>query len=132
MKPKKTKIEKAFEQARKDILWEWYGIDNEEYERIRAISEKPVSELLPIVFEKIKFNERLKQAEILSVWDNSISAEIREHARPFGLKNGKLIIEVDSNVWLAELSRFRKQEILNKMQAAFGSEYIKDLVFRLA
>lgn len=132
MKPGKKKTDKAFEQAKKDVLWEWRGFDNEEYERIRAITEKPISELLPQVFKKIKFDERLKQAEILNVWNCSISPEIREHAHPFGIKNGVLIIEVDSNVWLAELSQFRKQEILAKLQASFGNECIKDITFRLA
>jgi hypothetical protein len=132
MKPRKTKTDKAFEQAKKDVLWEWRGYDNEEYERIRSVTEKPISEILQQVFKEIKLDERLKQAEILNVWNCSISSEIREHAHPFGLKNGVLIIEVDSNVWLSELMRFRKQEILARLQAAFGNELIKDLTFRLA
>ena len=52
------------------------------------------------------------------------------HAQPTGLRNGTLFVTVDSNVWLTEIVRYRRHEILELLQHAFGSQLIRKISFR--
>jgi hypothetical protein len=42
-----------------------------------------------------------------------------------------VFVSVDSNVWLAELVRYRRKEILERLQHCFGSELVARLSFRV-
>jgi hypothetical protein len=37
---------------------------------------------------------------------------------------------VDSSVWLSEIVRYRRKEILRRLQYSFGAEFIKKISFR--
>ncbi|MGC8830430.1 MAG: DciA family protein [Verrucomicrobiia bacterium] len=50
---------------------------------------------------------------------------------PVALKNGVLIVYVDNSVWLNEINSFWKQEILLKLQSAFGEKMIKNIYFTI-
>jgi predicted nucleic acid-binding Zn ribbon protein len=53
------------------------------------------------------------------------------HAQPAGLAKGTLFVTVDSNAWLSEIVRYRRKEILDRLQHSFGRELIKKISFRL-
>ncbi len=131
MARKKNKSEEKVNQARLKTLAEWRGIDLSEEERARTRSEKDAADIVKSALEYIKFEERRKSAEILNVWQNAIDRVIVEHTEPATLKNGTLIVNVDSNVWLNEIVRFKRREILIKLQSCFGKEVIKNIKFRL-
>ena len=44
---------------------------------------------------------------------------------------GTLFVNVDSSVWLDEIVRYRRKEILTRLQTAFGREMIKKISFRV-
>ena len=48
-----------------------------------------------------------------------------------GLKNGTLFVNVDSSVWLSEIVRYRRKEILARLQHGFGREVIARISFRI-
>jgi len=131
MARRKNKSEEQVNQARLQALAEWRGIDLSEEERARTKSEKAAADIVKNALEHIKFEERRKNAEILNVWRNAIDPVIVEHTEPATLKNGTLIVNVDSSVWLSEIARFKKREILVKLQSCFGKEVIKNIKFRL-
>ncbi|HON08575.1 MAG TPA: DUF721 domain-containing protein [Verrucomicrobiota bacterium] len=131
MARRKNKSEEQVNQARLQALAEWRGIDLSEEERARTKSEKSAADIVKNALEHIKFEERRKNAEILNVWRNAIDPVIVEHTEPATLKNGTLIVNVDSSVWLSEIARFKKREILVKLQSCFGKEVIKNIKFRL-
>lgn len=131
MARRKNKSEEQVNQARLQALAEWRGIDLSEEERARTKSDKTAADIVKSALEHIKFEERRKNAEILNVWRNAIDPAIVEHTEPATLKNGTLIVNVDSSVWLSEISRFKKREILIKLQSCFGKEVIKNIKFRL-
>jgi predicted nucleic acid-binding Zn ribbon protein len=70
-------------------------------------------------------------AEILNVWKNGVDPLIVAHTQPVALKNGVLIVYVDNSVWLNEINSFWKQEILLKLQSAFGEKMIKNIYFTI-
>jgi hypothetical protein len=42
-----------------------------------------------------------------------------------------LFVNVDSNVWLSEIVRYRRKEILDRLQLSFGKTYIQKISFRI-
>ena len=45
--------------------------------------------------------------------------------------DGTLFVAVDSNVWLSEIVRYRRKEILDRLQHSFGRDYIGKISFRV-
>ena len=56
------------------------------------------------------------------VWNNLLDPTIVAHAQPTGLRNGTLFVTVDSSVWLSEIVRYRRKEILDRLQHSFGRD----------
>ncbi|MDE2712936.1 MAG: DUF721 domain-containing protein, partial [Verrucomicrobiota bacterium] len=60
-----------------------------------------------------------------------IDPSVTAHAQPAGIRKGTLFVDVDSNVWLSEIVRYRRHEILQRLQHAFGKEFIARISFRV-
>ena len=76
-------------------------------------------------------DQKRAEVEIVRVWNNLIDPNIVAHAQPVGIHKGTLFVNVDSNVWLAEIVRYRRKEILDRLRHSFGSEVIKKISFRV-
>jgi predicted nucleic acid-binding Zn ribbon protein len=53
------------------------------------------------------------------------------HAQPAGFAKGTLFVNVDSSVWLNEIVRYRRQEILERLQTALGKTVVQKISFRV-
>ena len=87
--------------------------------------------LLPQVSEKIGLDRRRTEAEVGRVWNHLIDPAVTAHAQPTGLRKGTLFVSVDNNVWLSEIVRYRRKEILQRLQTAFSSDLIARISFRI-
>jgi predicted nucleic acid-binding Zn ribbon protein len=67
----------------------------------------------------------------LKVWNDLLAPDIIAHAQPTGLNKGTLFVSVDSSVWLCEILRYRRREILDRLHHSFGRDLIKKLSFRV-
>jgi predicted nucleic acid-binding Zn ribbon protein len=76
-------------------------------------------------------DRRRAEAEVLKVWNNLIDPAIVAHAQPTGLNKGTLFVTVDSSAWLSEIVRYRRREILDRLQHGFGTEMIARISFRV-
>ena len=56
---------------------------------------------------------------------------ITAHAQPANLRKGTLFVNVDSSVWLSEIVRYRRKEILDRLQHSFGKNLIQRISFRV-
>ena len=65
------------------------------------------------------------------MWQHSIDPTIAAHAQPTGVNKGTLFVTVDSSVWLDEIVRYRRKEILDRLQNCFGRELIQRISFRV-
>lgn len=117
--------------ARRQVLAEWRRVDLNPLEQARKITAKCVSEILPQVTKDLRLERRQAEAEILKVWSHLMDPNIATHAQPTGLHNGTLFVSVDSSVWLDEIVRYRRREILQRLQHSFGMEMIKKISFRV-
>lgn len=84
---------------------------------------------MPKVMQGLGIDKRLSETEILRVWNHALDPNIVAHARPTALRKGTLFVAIDSNVWLDEIVRYRRREILERLRASFGSDLIQKIAF---
>jgi hypothetical protein len=116
---------------RQIALAEWRGIDLTEEERARAHHVKLIGDLVPGVLKGIGLERKQSQLEILKVWNNLMDPAVVAHAKPVGLAKGTLFVNVDSNVWLDEIVRYRRKEILQRLRHSFGPDLVQRISFRV-
>jgi predicted nucleic acid-binding Zn ribbon protein len=117
--------------ARQKALAQWRGVDLAPLEEAQSLRAQPLSRLLPKVLQQLRFEDRRREAEILKVWNTLLDPRLVAHAQPTGLRNGTLFVSVDSSVWLSELVRYRRKEILSSLQHCFGRKTIARISFRV-
>ncbi len=66
---------------------------------------------------------------IRSAWETAVGPLIAAHACPLALRQGVLLISVDSPVWRAELAGFQGERIRGALNDSMGTEQIRKLRF---
>lgn len=117
--------------ARERVLAQWRGVNVAPLEKARAATERKVADLMPKVLTGMRMDQRRAEAEIVKVWNDLIDPQIVKHAQPANLHNGTLFVNVDSSPWLDEIVRYRRKEILDRLQHGFGRDAIKRISFRV-
>jgi len=117
--------------ARQNILAQWRGVDLAPLEKARAVTAKSAASVLPKVLGELRIDRRQAEAEIMKVWNSLIDPNVVKHAQPTGLNKGTLFVTVDSSVWLAEIVRYRKREILERLQHSFGKDLVAKISFKV-
>ncbi len=113
------------------VCAQWRGIDLAPLEKARALRAQPVSAVLPKVLSELRIDRRRSEAEVVKVWNNLLDPNLVAHAQPTGLRNGTLFVTVDSSVWLSEIVRYRRKEILDRLHHSFGQDFITKISFRV-
>lgn len=122
---------KFSERAKARVLAQWRGVDYGPLEVARATPAKRPDEVLPALMKELKLDARRAEAEIVKVWNALIDPAITAHAQPANLHKGTLFVNVDSSVWLNEIVRYRRREILERLQNSFGPSMVKKISFRI-
>jgi len=117
--------------ARQRVLAQWRGIDLSSVEKAQHLRGRPVSDLVPNVLVELRIDKRRSEAEIVKVWNQLLDPAITSHAQPTGLRKGTLFVSVDSSPWLSEIVRYRRKEILDRLQHSFGRDLICRISFRV-
>jgi predicted nucleic acid-binding Zn ribbon protein len=117
--------------AKQEALAEWRHSDSTEQEGARRTTEKTIADIMPGVLQRLRIDQRQAETEILKVWASLVDPEVAAHANPTGIRNGTLFVSVDSNVWLDEIVRYRRREILDRLKSAFGPTKVLRISFRI-
>jgi Dna[CI] antecedent, DciA len=125
--PKKN----SADRARQKILAQWRGVDYAPLEKARATPAKNAGDFLPQLFKDLKLDARRHDAEIIKVWNSLIDPAVTAHAQPANLHKGTLFVNVDSSAWLSEIVRYRRKEILERLQNSFGKSVVQKISFRV-
>lgn len=83
-------------------------------------------DLLAPLLKNLSIEEGVRLARIKKSWHTIFDKPLSLHMSPVKLSEGELLLNVDSPIWLHQLSYYKK-EITGKL-SAFG---IKDIRFRL-
>jgi predicted nucleic acid-binding Zn ribbon protein len=116
--------------ARERVLAAWRGVDVTSVERANLRRERNAEQLVGNVLKGLRMDRRQAEAEIVRVWNNLIDPTVAAHAQPTGIHNGTLFVTVDSAAWLSEIVRYRRKEILDRLQNSFGKQMIARISFR--
>jgi len=117
--------------ARQAVLSAWRGVDLAPLEKAKASRAKSTADLMPGVLKEIGLDRRRADAEVGKVWNQLVSPDVAAHAQPVNLCKGTLFVTVDSSVWLDEIVRYRRKEILDRLQHSFGRDLIAKISFRV-
>ncbi|HEV2454781.1 MAG TPA: DUF721 domain-containing protein [Verrucomicrobiae bacterium] len=117
--------------ARRRVLAQWRGVDFEPLEKARAIRARTAENVVSTVLGDLKMDSKRADIEIVKVWNSLMDPNIAAHAQPANLRNGTLFVRVDSSVWLSEIVRYRRKEILDRLQHSFGKSYIQKISYRI-
>jgi Protein of unknown function (DUF721). len=117
--------------AKQRVLAQWRGVDVTAIEIAQKVAARPASDLIPSVLSGFRIEQKRGEIEIVKVWNNLIDPNITAHAQPTSLHKGTLFVSVDNNVWLSEIVRYKRKEILERLQHSFGREVIKRISFRV-
>jgi len=116
--------------ARQRILAQWRGPDWVRADRAEQNRARPTSQVMDQVLGRLNIDRKRTESELVKVWTHLIDPQVVAHAQPTGLHKGTLFVSVDNSVWLSEIVRFRRKEILERLQSSFGREFIKKISFR--
>lgn len=100
-------------------------------ERAWKDASRPVDQVLSGLLGKLRLDQRLDESRILQIWPQLVDPTVAAHARPANFAQGTLFVVVDSNVWLDEIVRYRRHEILERLQTALGKTVVQRISFRL-
>ncbi len=117
--------------SRQRVLAQWRGVDLTPLETAQSVRARRVADVLPRVAKDLHLDQRRAEAEIFKVWNSLIDPDIVAHAQPAGIRNGTLFVNVDSSVWLSEIVRYRRKEILDRLKHSFGPNLIQRISFRI-
>ncbi|MDA8339942.1 MAG: DUF721 domain-containing protein, partial [Nitrospiraceae bacterium] len=77
---------------------------------------KKVGSLLYSIFRNLGIEDKIKLSSMQEEWHNLFTEPLSLHIYPVDMKDGELIINVDSPAWLGQL-KFFKQDIIKKLHA---------------
>ena len=117
--------------ARQRVLAQWRGVDLSPLETAKAVRARPVGDVLPGVLKGLRIDDRRAEAELVKVWNDLLDPNIVAHAQPANLRKGTLFVNVDSSVLLSEIVRYRRKEILDRLQHSFGKNLIQKISYRV-
>lgn len=117
--------------ARQRVLAQWRGVDVTPLEVAQALRARKASDVMSGLLTDLRIEGRRAEAELVKVWNDLIDPAIVAHAQPVGLRKGTLFVVVDSSVWLSEIVRYRRKEILARLQHSFGPTLIQKISYRV-
>jgi predicted nucleic acid-binding Zn ribbon protein len=116
---------------RQKVLAQWRGVDLAPIEAAKAVRARDAGKVVSKVLSDLKMDSRRADIEIVKVWNELLDPNITAHAQPHNLHKGTLFVNVDSNAWLSEIVRYRRREILDRLQFSFGKNLIQKISFRV-
>lgn len=117
--------------SRDSVVAEWRRVNLVPLETAARSPAVPVGSLMPELLRRLGMPKRRAEAELVKAWNTLVDPTVAAHAQPAGVRNGTLFVKVDSSVWLSELVRYRRHELLERLQHCFGRELIARISFRL-
>ncbi len=76
-----------------------------------------------------KLTEKGGVGQIRESWQDLFGEDTAKHSVPVSIRKGKLLVLVDSSVWLQHLT-IKKREILEKLNQVPLSRPVKEIRFR--
>ncbi len=90
-----------------------------------------IKAILDTTLNNFRAASDLEMTMIWDMWDRVVGEVIAENAKPGAFRDGVLIINVSSSVWLQQLG-FLKHDMQKNLNRAIGKNIIKQIRFKIA
>lgn len=109
-------------------------------ERCRIVDPRPpppskqaakIEDILPDLIQKLGMREDHWLQTLTEEWGKVVGQAVARHTRPGDVRHGKLVVFVDSSVWLGELSRYGKSQIAARLRKLYPGSKIRDIALQL-
>ncbi len=97
---------------------------------MKSKEPKGVGEILESLKTTGELGKAFHHAAILERWGEVAGSKLMAHGRPLGVRDGTLVIEVDSAVWMHKYS-YRTSRILERLRVLFGDEGVEEVYLTL-
>ena len=91
----------------------------------------PLGTFIPQLMKRLGLAEQHWVGRLEEAWPGLVGDAVAGHTRPGRLEHGVLVVFVDSSVWLSELSRYGRGEMLASVRRRFGSRKISNIRLQL-
>ena len=81
------------------------------------------------MLDKYKISGKMDEVHLVEIWEELMGKTIAKHTEKITIKNGKLILKLDSAVLKEELS-YAKQKLMDMLNEALGKVSILEVVIR--
>lgn len=93
--------------------------------------EQRLADVLPGLMKRFGIEGAHWVSVLAEEWAALVGEAVATHTRPGRVDAGRLVVFVDSSVWLDELSRYGKGKMLENLQVRFGKRRIKSISLQL-
>ena len=97
----------------------------------KAPEPAPIDDLLGTIIERAGASPDLGVAKLVSSWDEVVSERWRERARPIGVRDQTLLVEVPEGAD-ASLLRYDAADLMRRISQRFGPDLVRAVRFRVA
>ena len=130
---KKKKSSTSLKQKPRNLL---QGKKSDNFAQRLSASEKlkgltPIKEVIDTIFTTSALPINFDHMRIWKLWDGVVGKKVAEHARPFSIKKGILLVKVTDSIWLQELE-FKTEGIKESLNSKLQRRAIKKIRFRVA
>jgi len=91
---------------------------------------QPIANVLAEVIRNLGLGKKLTEQRAVVEWTEAVGGRVAEHARALKVDGGRLFVEVDSSVWIQELTLMKRQ-ILERLNSKIGRKVIHNVHFVL-
>ena len=91
----------------------------------------PMKHAMMALMKSLRLDDQAKLGRLESDWERLAGKPAANHTRPGPLNNGELVIFVDNSMWLSELHRKSRGQLLQSLQQAFGPTVIRSIRLQL-
>ncbi len=74
-----------------------------------------IKNIIPGVVKLLSKKEVPRETKIDRVWETLLDGKIKKHTKIFGIKEGKMMVCVDSPAWMHHLN-FKKRKLIKDIQ----------------
>jgi len=92
--------------------------------------EQEIEGVVALTMKGLGLKDRFNEEQVFDAWNDLVDSFVARNSQPVALTNKVLSIQVLHSTVHYELERMKGQ-ILQKMQAQFGAENIREVRFRL-
>jgi hypothetical protein len=129
---KRKKSTTSSRKGPRDVLW---GKTNTSFAQRFSANGKPpgftpIKEVIDTIFTTSTLPINFDDMRIWKLWDGVVGKKIAEHARPFSIKKGILLVMVTDSIWLQELE-YKTEDIKEQLNSKLQRKAVKKIRFRV-